>query len=195
MRVAHALESLLDPFRGGTAGPVSDETIQTTLETCDAIRSLLGRLTHNGAGGPVSPELLGRLGVKTSDASGTRPPDVRDAAFLNTTSQCVEMIAGCFRRMENDSGSTGPVLQTYLRGLKTLSAAAQYANCPELEEPVHSSDERGSRGRWAAKSEPSWPAPFGRLGPFWTAWRQVEMPPTPRCLPKLPGRPNPPRRR
>ena len=30
----------------------------------------------------------------------------------------------------------GPVLETYLRGLKTLSAAAQYRNCPELEEPL-----------------------------------------------------------
>ena len=47
------------------AGPVSDETIQTALETCDAIRTLLGSLTHNGAGGPVSPELLGRLGVRS----------------------------------------------------------------------------------------------------------------------------------
>ena len=64
VRVAHGLESLLDPFRGASAGPVSEETIQTALEACDAIRTLLGSLTHNGAGGPVSPELLGRLGVR-----------------------------------------------------------------------------------------------------------------------------------
>jgi chemotaxis protein histidine kinase CheA len=136
VRVAHALETLLDPFRGAAAGPVPEATIQTALETCDAIRSLLGRLTHNGEGGPVSPELLERLGVRTHDVAGGRSQDPRDAAFRNTTAQCVEMIASCFRRMENDSESTGPVLQTYLRGLKTLSAAAQYRNCPELEEPL-----------------------------------------------------------
>jgi hypothetical protein len=62
--------------------------------------------------------------------------DGREAAFRNTTSQCVEMIASCFRRMESGGDSTGPALQTYLRGLKTLSAAVQYRNCPELEEPL-----------------------------------------------------------
>jgi two-component system chemotaxis sensor kinase CheA len=46
------------------------------------------------------------------------------------------MIEGCFRLMENDRESTGPVFETYLRGLKTLSAAARYGNCTELEEPL-----------------------------------------------------------
>ena len=64
LRVAHGLESVLDPFRAATAGPLPEGTIDTALETCDAIRTLLGSLTHNGAGGPVSPELLGRLGVR-----------------------------------------------------------------------------------------------------------------------------------
>ena len=62
--------------------------------------------------------------------------DGRAAAFLNTTSQCVEMIEGCFQRMESDSASPGPVLETYLRGLKNLAAAAQYQNCQELDEPL-----------------------------------------------------------
>jgi len=136
MRVAHALESQLEPFRGAATGPLPDETIQVALETCDAIRSLLGRLTHNGAGGPVSPELLKRLGVKIAEIVAKRPQDGGDAAFFNTTSQCVEMIAGCFQRLENDGEFTEPVLQTYLRGLKTLSAAAHYRKCAELEAPL-----------------------------------------------------------
>jgi two-component system, chemotaxis family, sensor kinase CheA len=136
LRVAHGLESLLDPFRGATAGPVSEETIQTALETCDAIHSLLGRLTHNAASGPVAPELLERLGVRTSAAASGQTVDGRKAAFLNTTAQCVEMIAGCFQRMEKGGESTGSILETYRRGLKTLSAAAQYRTCPELEEPL-----------------------------------------------------------
>jgi two-component system chemotaxis sensor kinase CheA len=136
LQVTHALESLLDPFRGAGAGQVSDETIQTALETCDAVRTLLGRLTHNGAGGPVSPDLLARLGVRANAAASGPAVDAREAAFLNTTSQCVEMIAGCLRRLETGGEPAAPVLETYLRGLKTLSAAAQYRNCSELEAPL-----------------------------------------------------------
>ena len=136
MRVAHALESLLDPFRGATTAAVPEEIAQIALEVCDAIRSLLGRLTHNGGGGPVSQELLKRLGISANNAPAHQAMDSRDAAFFNTTSQCVEMIAGCFQRMENDGESTVPILQTYLRGVKTLSAAARYRECAELEEPL-----------------------------------------------------------
>jgi len=136
LRVAHGLESLLDPFRGVSVGPVPEETITTALGACDAIRTLLGSLTRNGAGGPVSPELLDRLGVRTAAVRRGEIADGREAAFRNTTSQCVELIAGCFQRLENESESTGPVLETYRRGLKTLSAAAQYQNCRELEEPL-----------------------------------------------------------
>jgi two-component system chemotaxis sensor kinase CheA len=136
VRVAHALETLLDPYRGAAAGPVPEAIIQTALETCDALRSLLGRLTHNGAGGPVSPELLERLGVGTGGAAGGGGEGAREAAFRNTTSQCVEMIEGCLRRIE-DGGAPNPgILQTYLRGLQTWSAAAQYRDCPELEAPL-----------------------------------------------------------
>ena len=42
LRVAHGLESVLDPFRAVTAGPLPERIIETTLETCDAIRTLLG---------------------------------------------------------------------------------------------------------------------------------------------------------
>jgi two-component system chemotaxis sensor kinase CheA len=143
LRVAHALESVLDPLREAMAGPVPDDTIQIALETCDAIRTLLGNLTHNGAGGPVSLELLARLGLRTGAATrgqggsqtGGQAGDGREAAFLNTTSQSVEMIAGCFERLEG-GGETAPILETYLRGLKTWSAAARYRNCTALEEPL-----------------------------------------------------------
>ncbi len=136
LKVAHGLESLLDRCRGAAAGPVPDQTIQTALETCDAVRTLLGRLTHNDAGGPVSPELLVRLGVRAGAAASAPAADGRAAAFLNTTSQCVEVIAGCLRRLESGAEPAAPVLQTYLRGLKTFSAAAQYRNCSELEAPL-----------------------------------------------------------
>jgi two-component system chemotaxis sensor kinase CheA len=140
LRVAHGLESLLDPFRGAAAGPLPDDTIQIALETCDALRTLLGSLTHNGASGPVSPELLARLGLGASAGlrgqTGAQIVDGREAAFLNTTSQCIEMIAGCFERMEKSGEAPAPVLETYRRGLKTWSAAARYRNCADLEEPL-----------------------------------------------------------
>jgi two-component system chemotaxis sensor kinase CheA len=136
LRIAHSLESLLDSFRGVAVREVSEETIHIALDTCDALRTLLGNLTPNGAGGVVSPQLLQQLGVKIDSAPIGQIVDVREAAFLNTASQCVEMIADCLRRMESDPESTSRVIATYLRGLKTLSAAALYRNCPELEESL-----------------------------------------------------------
>jgi two-component system chemotaxis sensor kinase CheA len=136
LRVAHGLESLLDTFRGQNAPPVSEEMVHTTLQACDAIRSLLGSLSHKGDGVPISPSLLARLGVAIEAAPVGLAVDVRQAAFLNTSSQCVEMIAGCLKGMEIDCESTSPVVETYLRGVKTLLAAAQYSNCTALEEPL-----------------------------------------------------------
>jgi two-component system chemotaxis sensor kinase CheA len=136
LRVTHGLESVLDASREVNAEPVSDETVRTVLETCDAIRSLLGGLTHKGHGVTISPELLERLGVQIDAEPKGCAVDGQLAAFLNTTSQCVEMIAGCLLRMEGDGEFTSVVIETYLRGLKTLSAAAKYRNCSELEEPL-----------------------------------------------------------
>jgi two-component system chemotaxis sensor kinase CheA len=115
---------------------VSAEAIHIALGTCDAIRTLLGSLTPNGAPAPVSPELLEQLGVQIDSAPTGPIVDVREVAFLNTASQCVEMITGCLRGMEDDLEPTSPVIATYIRGLKTLSAAAKYRDCPELEEPL-----------------------------------------------------------
>jgi two-component system, chemotaxis family, sensor kinase CheA len=55
---------------------------------------------------------------------------------VNTASQCMEMMGICLRSLESDNGTTEHVLQTYLRGLKTLSAAAAYQKISEVEEPV-----------------------------------------------------------
>ena len=137
LRVAHALESLLEPFRKATGEAVSNQMVQTVLETCDAIRTLMASLAHGDSASPISPDLLQTLGVQTSTLpKETAADDGREAAFLNTTAQCVEMIAGCFERMETHDEFKGPALKTYVRGLKTLSAAAHYRNCPELQEPL-----------------------------------------------------------
>jgi two-component system chemotaxis sensor kinase CheA len=48
----------------------------------------------------------------------------------------MQMMEGCLRRMEGEAGPQKPVLETYLRGIKTLSAAAHYRKCTELEQPL-----------------------------------------------------------
>ncbi len=68
--------------------------------------------------------------------SGGPAVDSREAAFLNTTSQCVEIISNCYRRMETEDSDRGPILETYLRAIKTFLAAAQYRKCAELEQPL-----------------------------------------------------------
>jgi two-component system chemotaxis sensor kinase CheA len=135
LRMAHALESLLDTYRGVNAGPVPEETVHTALEVCDAARLLLSSLTR-GTEAPVSAELLARLGLTSNAAPAGQTTDGREAAFLNTTSQCVEMIAGCFLRMESDPESMDSAAETYRRGLQMLAAAAQYRSCPGMEEPL-----------------------------------------------------------
>ena len=134
--VGHGLESLLDPFRRPDAGPLSDQIIQTALEACDAIRTLLRSLIHNDADGLPSPELLTRLGINLEDAPKARDADGREAAFRNTSSQCVEMLMGCLRRLEAGTEAAAPLLATYRRGLTTLAAAAQYHQSQQLKEPL-----------------------------------------------------------
>jgi two-component system chemotaxis sensor kinase CheA len=135
-RVAHGLESVLDPLRSASAGPLPGQAIQTALETCDAIRALLRSLTRNEADGLPSLQLLERLGIQSGSVAMSPGVDGREAAFLNTTTQCVEMIAGCLRRIEDEGESAGPILATYMRGLTTLSSAAHYRKSKELEEPL-----------------------------------------------------------
>jgi two-component system, chemotaxis family, sensor kinase CheA len=134
--VTHGLESLLDPYRGGS-GPVPQQAVETSLETCDAIRGLLRSLTHQDVGqGPIAKELLERLGVPTRRQASPVAREGRTSAFVNTTSQCVEMIALCFEELNNDATPAGPWLETYLRGVNTLSMAARFENHAELAEPL-----------------------------------------------------------
>jgi two-component system chemotaxis sensor kinase CheA len=136
--IAHALESRLDPFRETTAGVPAD-MIQLALETGDAMRGLLGNLTHAGGSASALPELLARLGLpvlEKPEASEAPLTAGRTEAFLNTASQCVEMIEGCWQRLKGDGEVPLPVFETYRRGLKNLSSAARYESRAELEEPV-----------------------------------------------------------
>lgn len=134
-RVAHALESLLEPFRGGSQ-TLERETVQTVLDTRDAIRALLENMVRQGPPAPLPANLLLRLQLKSDAVTAAAPADERTAAFLNTASQCVEMIGSCLHSIEGDGAPAESVFQTYLRGLKTLAAAASYQKRTDLEDPV-----------------------------------------------------------
>lgn len=134
-RAAHGLESLLEPFRS-LSRALDRETVQTVLDTRDAMRALLENLARQSSPAPFPPDLLERLQLKGDDATAPDPSDERTAAFLNTASQCVEMIGGCLDSIDPDGAMAEPVLQTYLRGLKTLAAAASYQKQTGLEDPV-----------------------------------------------------------
>jgi two-component system chemotaxis sensor kinase CheA len=131
--VAHALESLLEPFRAGSR-PLQRETVQTVLDTRDAMRTLLEGLACDTT--PRLPAgLLERLQLRDAPAAAA-PVDERTAAFLNTASQCVEIMGGCLHSLESDHDAPASLLRTYLRGLKTLAAAAAYQQRSDLEEPL-----------------------------------------------------------
>ncbi len=135
-RIAHALESLLDPFRGAGAKALARETVQTALDTGDAMRGLLEHLVRQSPATALPASLRQRLELKDDAVAPEPPSDERLAAFVNTASQCVEMIGGCLRSIESDGDAAASVYQTYVRGLKTLAAAASYQQRPDLEEPV-----------------------------------------------------------
>ena len=181
LRVAHGLESLLDPFRGVTAGPLPDETIQTALETCDAIRTLLGSLTHNGAGGPVSPELLGRLGVRDHVA-----PSCQDSGWAGSRiSQHDVAVRRDDRGLFPAHGKRQRVHGT--RRCKPICAVSRPCRRPCSTGTARNWKNRwrnnsaswmppcGPAQHWAVKIVPSWAAPFRQLAPFWTACRQTAI--------------------
>lgn len=136
LRITHALESLLDSFRGQAVGPVSEEAVHIALDTCDAMRGLLRSFTPSSVVSGVPPELLQRLGVEIVAKAPEPVVNAGDVAFLNTATQCVETIAGCLSRLEGDPSPTSSILSTYIRALKTLATAGQYRNVADLEEPL-----------------------------------------------------------
>jgi len=135
-RIAHALESLVDPFRAADAQALDRETVQTALDTGDAMRGLLESLVRQCPPTPLPASLLQRLELKDDGVAAAPPSDERLAAFANTASQCVEMIESCLQSIDSDGDAPASVVQTYVRGLRTLSAAASYQRRPDLEEPL-----------------------------------------------------------
>jgi len=137
-QVTHALESILDPFRATPADPVPEQVIQIALDTCDGIQTLLRSVTNHASGGiaDLSLSLLSRLGIAAAVDGISDAPAACSSAFLNATSQWVEMIAGCLARMSESAEPAGPLLEVYLRGVQTLTSAARDENFRELQEPL-----------------------------------------------------------
>ena len=137
--LSHALESLLDPCRAPSAGAIPEQTIQTTLDACDAIQNLLNKVANPAAPPAALPhDVFQTLKIEIAAAQTTAPTAStapRSKAFFNTTSQWIDVIRDCFSRLNTDE-APAPILETYLRGVKTLSSVAHYQNLTELEPPL-----------------------------------------------------------
>jgi two-component system chemotaxis sensor kinase CheA len=133
-RMAHALESTLDPHREPGAPPLPRDTVSLVLESRDAMRSLLDTLTGRADCLLPAAALLERLRIETGKPAGVLVPP-NDSAFQNTAGQCLAMLETCLQRLEK--GESGAALfKTYQRGLKTLASAAAYQKRTDLDEPL-----------------------------------------------------------
>jgi two-component system chemotaxis sensor kinase CheA len=135
-RLAHGMESLLEPFRGPASAPATSDVSQTALETCDAIRMLLRSLLHQQSATLISPDLLTRLGIAPDSLSPLPGAKSREDAFHKASAQCLELISGCLQLLDCGDGPPLEILQTYRRGIQMLSTATRYHSCPDLEGPL-----------------------------------------------------------
>src|SRR5579884_12659 len=135
-RLAHALESQLDPHRQAGAAPVEAPTVTLVLETRDAMQGLLENIAGQSRGFVLPPHLLEQLKIRDeSDACSSNTAS--DSAFRNTATQCLEIFENCLRELGKGQPSRA-TLKTYERGLKTLASAAAYQKRSDLEESVAS---------------------------------------------------------
>jgi two-component system chemotaxis sensor kinase CheA len=133
-RIAHAVESVLDPYRQNGGGSVPSDTIALIFEARDAMQGLLESLASQSPSFILPAHLMERLGLETGTPAGSLPA-ANVSAFKNTATQCLEMVGMCLQRLEKGEG-TPSIFKTYQRGLKTLASAAAYQQRTDLDEPV-----------------------------------------------------------
>ncbi len=133
-RIAHAVESALEPLRQDSGRSVDSGTVGLVLQARDAMHGLLESLLAHADAFIPPPPLMQQLGIESEP-----PPDARSAAgvtaFRNTAVQCLEIVESCLRQLA-DGQAGEAVLKTYQRGLKTLGAAAAYQKRSDLNEPI-----------------------------------------------------------
>lgn len=133
-RMAHAVESVLDPHRQAGGGPVRSETVALVLEARDAMQGLLESLAGQSQGLMLPAHLIEQLGLDTGTPAGSSS-SANASAFRNTATQCLELFDSCIQRLEKGEASRS-IFKTYQRGLKTLASAAVYQKRSDLDEPV-----------------------------------------------------------
>ena len=133
-QIAHAVESVLDPYRQGGGGSVPPDTITLVLESRDAMQGLLSNVSGQSREFLVPAHLMQQLGLDTGISSGA-PESANASAFRNTATQCLALAASCLERLKKGEPSHS-IVKTYQRGLKTLASAAAYQKRNDLDEPV-----------------------------------------------------------
>jgi two-component system chemotaxis sensor kinase CheA len=128
-KMAHAAESLAEQERDGVS--CDAQLLGTTLlEVCAAMRRLLQCIDGNQAAN-IDPQLLERLGITIAAPNDNTPRNAKLVAFLETASQCLENMRGCFAELNVGDRDPG-VVATYQRALQTLDGASQYAGMDTL---------------------------------------------------------------
>jgi two-component system, chemotaxis family, sensor kinase CheA len=130
-RLAHAVESRLDPQRQAGGSTVTPETVAVVLEARDAMQGLVESVA-GACGYSVPAHLLERLGPRSQPAA---PSHAAASAFQNTAAQCLDVFEKCLSQLQRGD-STRASLKAYHRALKTLSSAAAYQRRSDLEVPV-----------------------------------------------------------
>lgn len=131
-RLAHAVESYLDPHRQVGGAPVGSEKVALLLEARDSMQCLLEKVAGHGSGYVTPQHLLEQLGLVAEIAVSA---DASASAFHNTAAQCLDIGQNCLGQIAN--GKCAPsVLKAYERSLKTLRSAAAYQKRADLEEAV-----------------------------------------------------------
>lgn len=133
-RIAHAVESLLDPHRQGQGSPVPSSTITLVLESRDTLQGLLESLSGNSRQFVFPTHLLEQL-ERGAQSTAATPVDAGASAFQNTAAQCLELFENCLQQLEKGDAARS-VFKTYQRGLKTLASAVSYQKRDDLAEPV-----------------------------------------------------------
>ena len=132
-RMAHAVESALDPYRQNAGSAIPSATVTLVLEARDAMQALLESLSDPSQGFVLPERLMEQLGLQPEGKAGG--PSASASAFRNTATQCMEVLENSLRRWA-EGGNNRPLLKTCQRALKTLASAAAYQKRADLEEAV-----------------------------------------------------------
>lgn len=138
-RVAHFAESLVEQQRSEPSSANWNSNVQALIEAADALTGLLAAIDNRQPSPPLPESLARQLG--TMPARGPNQAlaeNPQSAAFLNTARQCLENMGDCLAKVTGQAPFEGDRIKSYLRSWRTLTAASQYLDYPDLRQGLAS---------------------------------------------------------